>query len=312
MSKASAREYYYTLERLTDNTSTVEIPGRYRELLRMIHQWRLLKVLKRHGRGHDPRGYRATRSGECTLPCPACPIPGINLPEGWFKVPRIKRWIYRLFLAMDANFRLVHLKVSSEDADPGLVNGYQYFVPSKKFQQDLVQFGNYTSENSTQSCNNHKAIGNANMRREAGLDSTGVAATSCSRHGMKLPCSHVDLQVGERFFNMDYSFLSSLMFAAFILLLMGGDVLLSYDPEDRQNWLKAVERWEQDQTNPNPYQSTVHPPTLSSVRLRLAKEEEEALKANQAQEPERETSLYSIILEGLEMRELQLDSQQSS
>ncbi|THU89415.1 hypothetical protein K435DRAFT_562200, partial [Dendrothele bispora CBS 962.96] len=56
MSKASAREYYYTLERLTDNTSTVEIPGRYRELLRMIHQWRLLKVLKRHGRGHDPRG----------------------------------------------------------------------------------------------------------------------------------------------------------------------------------------------------------------------------------------------------------------
>ncbi|THV05955.1 hypothetical protein K435DRAFT_849411 [Dendrothele bispora CBS 962.96] len=193
MSKASAREYYYTLERLTDNTSTVEIPGCYQELLRMIRQWHLLKVLKRHGRGHDPRGYWATRS------------------------------------AMDANFRLVHLKVSSEDADPGLVNGYQYFVPSKKFQQDLVQFGNYTSENSTQSCNNHKAIGNANMRREAGLDSTGVAATSCSRHGMKLPCSHVDLQVGERFFNMDYSFLSSLMFAAFILLLMGGDVLLSYD-----------------------------------------------------------------------------------
>ncbi|KAK7455778.1 hypothetical protein VKT23_010810 [Stygiomarasmius scandens] len=188
-------------------------------------------MLKRHGRGHNPVGYAGTRPGECALPCPACPIPNVNLPEGWNDTSPRKRWIYRLFLAMDANFRLVRLKVSSDDADPGLSHGYQYFVESNNFREHLSkEYGSKIKDNSDgKPCNNHKAVGHANMRREAGLDSTGVAATSCSRHSMKLPGSHVDLQAGERFFNMDFSFLSTLMFTAFTLLLMGGDVLLSYD-----------------------------------------------------------------------------------
>ncbi|KAK7439555.1 hypothetical protein VKT23_017483 [Stygiomarasmius scandens] len=345
---------------------------------------------------------------------------------------------------MDANFHLVRLKVSSEDADPGLVHGYQYFVESNDFQEHLSKdYGSKIKDNSDgKPCNNHKAVGHANMRREAGLCTTGVAATSCSRHGMKLPGSHVDLQVGERFFNMDYSFLSALMFTAFALLLLGGDVLLSYDimctyirylftrissypaqlkppltkehfvgvipkfhlpghildcglnfnfnytrysrrthgetieqswsssnalagstkvmgpgsrrdvlddhfgfqnwkkrttfahqyvswvvaaadkredavrifksydegvkPADRQEWLRAVEEWEMDQTKPNPYQSTVRPPTFNSVRLKLAKEEADALKtANKSVDIERDVSLSSLIVEGLELRELQ-------
>lgn len=44
-------------------------------------------MLKRGGRGHDPRGAEGTKSGELVVECPACPRPGINLPEGWQNVP---------------------------------------------------------------------------------------------------------------------------------------------------------------------------------------------------------------------------------
>jgi hypothetical protein len=46
-------------------------------------QWRDLQVRKRFGFGHD-RG-RVPHSGDFTDFCPACPQPGINLPEDWYK-----------------------------------------------------------------------------------------------------------------------------------------------------------------------------------------------------------------------------------
>jgi hypothetical protein len=56
---------------------------RYREFIRMTRMWAHLKILKRSGRGHDPTGANGTKEGECAVLCPACPQPGINLPDGW-------------------------------------------------------------------------------------------------------------------------------------------------------------------------------------------------------------------------------------
>ena len=53
----------------------------------MIREWRNLKMLKRAGRGHDPTGAMGTREGECTVLCPACPQPGMNLPDDWRDAP---------------------------------------------------------------------------------------------------------------------------------------------------------------------------------------------------------------------------------
>jgi hypothetical protein len=49
----------------------------------MVHEWRHLRLLKRTGRGHDPSGVQGTKPGECVVLCLACPLPGINLPDGW-------------------------------------------------------------------------------------------------------------------------------------------------------------------------------------------------------------------------------------
>jgi hypothetical protein len=54
----------------------------------MVHEWRLLKLLKRHGRGHDPSGYAGTKEGQLTVRCAACPLPGVNLPLDWKTAPK--------------------------------------------------------------------------------------------------------------------------------------------------------------------------------------------------------------------------------
>ena len=46
-------------------------------------------------------------------------------------------WIYRLYLAIDANFRLKRRLVSSEEADPSLSDGWAYFVKQESYKAHL-------------------------------------------------------------------------------------------------------------------------------------------------------------------------------
>jgi hypothetical protein len=60
--------------------------------MRIVREWRHLKMLKRAGRGHDPAGVGNTKSGECAVLCPACPQPGRNLPDKWEEAPKETRY----------------------------------------------------------------------------------------------------------------------------------------------------------------------------------------------------------------------------
>lgn len=60
----------------------------------MVRQYRHLKLMKRAGRGNVMNGLETTGPGELALQCPACPIPGINLPEGWEDAPLAIRYAY--------------------------------------------------------------------------------------------------------------------------------------------------------------------------------------------------------------------------
>lgn len=57
----------------------------------MLREWRHLMMLKRAGRGHDPTGAAGTAEGELAVECPACPKPGVNLPDGWESVDEAKK-----------------------------------------------------------------------------------------------------------------------------------------------------------------------------------------------------------------------------
>ncbi|KAK0478565.1 hypothetical protein EDD18DRAFT_1312566 [Armillaria luteobubalina] len=209
MSKISIYEFYQTLACLADNTGMHPPPDRYGAFLQIIHEWQHLWSMKQFGRGHEPGGIEVTQPGELALHCPACPHPHINLPDGWAN--NIKNlWIYHLFLAIDANFHLHHLNVSSEESDPSLNHRYGYFVEEKKFRSHLETYSAVIPIEEKSTCNNHDAVKLANSRGSQGAAATGVGTVVCGCHDMKCPLSVGDLQKGERYINMDYFALSML------------------------------------------------------------------------------------------------------
>ncbi|KAK7443180.1 hypothetical protein VKT23_015778 [Stygiomarasmius scandens] len=195
VSKITPFEFYTTLMRLTDNTFTAKVPDRYEEVLRVLREWRHTRMMKRTGRAYDERGPTGTKLGECALLCPACPIPKINIPVDYAKMP--DRWKYTLFVGIDANFRLKRLDVSNEERDPGLNNGYAYIIETKMFNSYLQEFGEVIVDDKS-TCNDHNALKQASMKGGKGTASTGIGTVDCARHDMKRPVSLGDLQKGER------------------------------------------------------------------------------------------------------------------
>lgn len=58
--------------------------------MRIVRQWRHVRLLKRAGRGHAESGVAGTTEGECAVLCPACPHPDKNLPSDWNRAPPVK------------------------------------------------------------------------------------------------------------------------------------------------------------------------------------------------------------------------------
>ncbi|KAG1869297.1 hypothetical protein C8R48DRAFT_747082 [Suillus tomentosus] len=112
--------------------------------------------------------------------CPACPQPLKNLPDNWKDVPNDKRWLYALFVAINANFCLKRHIISKDSTDSGLSCGWVYFV-------------------------NKTAYKVFDTRVSHGLAATGVGTIDYAQHNMKLPNGVRDL-----YRNMDYLFFTTL------------------------------------------------------------------------------------------------------
>ncbi|KAG2740929.1 hypothetical protein P692DRAFT_20851259 [Suillus brevipes Sb2] len=192
-SKISAYEFYHSLARRSDNTGLSPIKDHYSAFMRIVHEWRHLRQLRRSGRGHDPGGIAETKAGELAVVCPACPHVGKNLPQGWENSPPATRWLYALFVAIDANFRLKRKAVSSDRVDPGLNTGWAYLWRSRS------------------TCVSHNAVSMADTKSSRGLAATGIGTIDCARHEFKLPNGVGDLQKGKRYLNMDYIVFSALV-----------------------------------------------------------------------------------------------------
>ena len=50
------------------------------------------------------------------------------------------RWLYSLFLALDANFRLKRKDVSSDKRDGGLSLGWAYIVNNEPYKEHLLRY----------------------------------------------------------------------------------------------------------------------------------------------------------------------------
>lgn len=132
--KGSPYNFYRMLEKATNNTGVYLPKSRYQMLLRLVLQWRHLKLLKRGGRGNDPTGAAGTQERELAILCPSCPHLGINLPDIWKEVAACLQFLYVLIHCIDANFRLKNQLVLSYLQDLGLGIGMAYMVPLEPYE----------------------------------------------------------------------------------------------------------------------------------------------------------------------------------
>jgi CxC2 like cysteine cluster associated with KDZ transposases len=81
--KASAYQYYHLLCRLTRPMAPTEVLNLYKEFRRMSRLWRWMKKLKWAGYAGGRKSVSEVKTGELGNFCPACPQPGINIPDNW-------------------------------------------------------------------------------------------------------------------------------------------------------------------------------------------------------------------------------------
>ncbi|KAJ7899122.1 hypothetical protein B0H14DRAFT_3124170 [Mycena olivaceomarginata] len=221
-SKCAALEFYQSLARETDNLHYKKDKDRYREFVRMTRQWRDIQILKRGGRGHELNGIANTKPGN--VHC--CARHVLSRKETCRRDGRKRRKQSTL----DANFRLKRKDVSTEEKDPGLGNGRAFFCEVTKYMAHVKKHWNLKQERSH--CVTHDAVDKPD-REARGTASSGIGAVDCARHNMKRPNAVGDLQLGERYINMDYMFWSSIAGSAlqrfFVSLLHYGDPTLTID-----------------------------------------------------------------------------------
>ncbi|KAJ7888386.1 hypothetical protein B0H14DRAFT_3081962 [Mycena olivaceomarginata] len=234
LGKLSAYDFLRGLEMCTNHDGLDKPPDRRRPFMHIVRQWREVKRHKRAKRGHDEGGIAATKQGELAIPCRACPQPGWNLPPNWEKIDPFYRFIYIVFLAADANFRLGNRCVSSEASDPILGDGFGYFCRRHGEDGYYAHIAKHVDEEEISNCSGFRAMFLANSKRVRGLRTTGVGGVTCSRHNMWRANGIGDLQVGERQCNIDFVVLSALMTFAMAWLVLSYDIACQY----------AVKFWE--------------------------------------------------------------------
>jgi len=121
------------------------------------------------------------------------------------------RWLYSLFLAIDANFRL-KLK-NRKIKDPEVGSGWAYFVENSRYIGHVSQNANdaevsnfsygdsfYSRLPKVTSCgSDFHAVSQANKRSTKDYVASGVVACVCARHSLMMKNGVGDLQRGERY-----------------------------------------------------------------------------------------------------------------
>ncbi|KAL1740910.1 hypothetical protein HDZ31DRAFT_85158 [Schizophyllum fasciatum] len=250
LSKVAVYEYYRALQQLSDS-GDAKVADKRRVFMHIVRQYRHVQMLKHGGRGHEDDGVASTQLGQLALRCPACPQPGRNLPSDWETASAADSFLYRLYIAQDANFRLQNTNASNEARDPPLGDGWAYFVPRTPYLNYIKSFIN---EADISTCSGFAALFLANLKHVLGLRATGVGAVSCSRHNIFRPNGVGDLQKGERFSNMTYVLASALRAAGI------HEVLHTYDV----SCIFKVNLWRRNESLPKEVRISIAPENFVS------------------------------------------------
>ncbi|KAF8995279.1 hypothetical protein BDZ89DRAFT_925224, partial [Hymenopellis radicata] len=242
VAQVNVRDFVTSLEQMTDPHGTEKVPDRYKAFGRMTRQWAFLLRLRRAGVGHLIGGWTTAKEGSVAVQCWACPREHVNIPEGWRDNPAM-RYLYRLIVSMDANFRLKErLRLNSRgDAPLYLGLGYQ---PHLGLYTNHLK--NYVKEADVRyTCVAFAAMMQRESRLTAGLRVSGVGGCVCARHECIRAQGLADLQKGERWSNMDYIYWGATKMTGGLDVLLTYDIACQYNKhaDERRTKLPLAMRW---------------------------------------------------------------------
>ncbi|KAJ7078641.1 hypothetical protein C8R43DRAFT_965974 [Mycena crocata] len=217
----NVHDFVGMLERATNAADMQSVPDRYKAFGVMSREWNWLMRMKRGGCAHNPAGMYATEQGELGVLCWACPHDDKNLPKGWREVSAEYRFLYMLLLAMDANFRLKsRLRPNERDDQP--LGGWGHLVNEGPYKEHLVD---YVAEKDVSTCIAFAALLQKDTRQTTGLRCSGVGGggVRTTRGAWKLDMQ-IDLTYRDRYANMDYILLSSIIGITAMYLAISYDI----------------------------------------------------------------------------------------
>ncbi|KAJ6556077.1 hypothetical protein B0H19DRAFT_947493 [Mycena capillaripes] len=180
--KTAGLTFVSKLRRLTDPVFPLSTPNIYAAFMRCSRQWRNIMNLKRAGMVHDPDADR--QPGDLALFCVTCPQPGRNVSVEEVQNSTNQK-LYRPQVVADGNFKLDNLKMRNPEDDVRLADGQMFCVGSLQYDEHV----RITPDKKQRSnCNNHRAVNETNVKRKE-VDSTGIGACACARHGCFYPHS---------------------------------------------------------------------------------------------------------------------------
>ncbi|KAJ7177717.1 hypothetical protein C8R46DRAFT_888663 [Mycena filopes] len=198
--KTAALTFLSKLCRMTNPVFPSATPDVYAAFMRCSRQYRNVRNRARAGLVHEPDCLR--EPGDLGLFCVTCPQVGINVSAAEVEVSETPT-LYRPQLVADGNFKLDNLKMRNPNDDIRLSDGEMFFVASGPYEEH-VRTTPEKKQAFRSNCNNHRAVNETNVKRKD-VDSTGIGACACARHGCFYPHSVVGFKVGERQVNMDYA-----------------------------------------------------------------------------------------------------------
>ncbi|KAK6988503.1 hypothetical protein R3P38DRAFT_3332031 [Favolaschia claudopus] len=196
--KTAALTFLTKLRRMTNSAFPLSTPNVYAAFMRCSRQFRNLKNMLRGGLAHEPDRTRAP--GDLAMFCVMCPQIRKNVSlEEYEKAD--DRTLYGPQVVTDGNFKLDNLKMRNPQDDVRLSDGQMFCVKSAPYEDHL----RITPQRKQRSgSNDHQAVNETNVKRKD-VDTTGIGACACARHGCFYPHSAVGFKAGERQSNMDYS-----------------------------------------------------------------------------------------------------------
>ncbi|KAF8235540.1 hypothetical protein L208DRAFT_1256789, partial [Tricholoma matsutake] len=163
-----------------------------------------MKKLKWAGYGHNQKNLLNPEPGSLANFCPACPQPGINIPENWQEDGN--QFVYKHIFLANGNFKANHVQQKNSD-DVWLWDGAGMAPNQAEYEQFLLSVIEFLTKAPCE--NRFWAIANA-LQASKACYITGLVAIACARHGCYAPNALVNLFRGEQQKNVDFAFLQTL------------------------------------------------------------------------------------------------------